>query len=97
MIVGRKEEQQPATVKLNNNLEFKVVKSFKYLGTNLNTYNSIEEVETRILNANRCYFALNKIFRAKNISRNSKLRIYKTIIQPVILYESEAWPVTKKK
>ena len=32
----------------------------------------------------------------KNVSRKSKINIYKAIIKPSVLYGSETWTVTKK-
>lgn len=34
-------------------------------------------------------------FKSKNVSRDTKLRIYKTLIRPVLLYACEAWTLTK--
>jgi hypothetical protein len=31
------------------------------------------------------------------LSKNIKIRIYKIIILPVVLYESETWPVTLRE
>lgn len=48
------------------------------------------------MKANRCYFSLNHIFRSKNVSQKSKIRIYKTVIQPVLMYGCEVWSINKK-
>ena len=36
-----------------------------------------------------------KIWRAKNIGRNTKIKLFKTLVCPVLLYGCEAWKVTK--
>jgi hypothetical protein len=40
---------------------------------------------------NRSYYSLLPLLRSKAVSRTTKIRIYKTIIRPVVLYGSEAW------
>lgn len=96
MIVDRENIQHPPAIKLNNN-EYSIVKQFRYLGTIITEDNSIvPEICTRIRNANKCYFALQNILKSRSLSRKSKIRTYKAIIQPILLYGSEAWPVTKE-
>jgi hypothetical protein len=58
---------------------FEQVNSFKYLGTMVNTDNSIEEeIKERIAARNRIYHAHKTLF--KLISRNIKLQLYNTLI-----------------
>jgi len=64
------------------------VQSFTYLG--LNTRGSEEsELQHQIISANKAYFALSHIFRSKIIHRKSKIRIYKTMIRPILCYGCE--------
>lgn len=70
----------------DDNLE--AVKHFKYLGTEL-TNDDDEEICRRITQANRAYFALSRIFRSRDIRRNDKIHIYKTIIRPIATYGCE--------
>lgn len=75
-----------------NGHAFERVNEFKYLGTIINDQNKLRaEINTRIKSANKCFFALKKQFRSKFISRKTKLRVYKTLILPVLLYGSETW------
>ena len=72
--------------------EFEQVNSFKYLGSAVNTGNSIEEkIKERIAAGNRAYHAHKKIFTSKLISRNVKLQLYNTLIRPIVTYASETW------
>ena len=41
--------------------------------------------------------ALVRILRAKNISKKTKLSIYKTIIRPVVLDGSELWKMNQRE
>jgi hypothetical protein len=56
-----------------NDHEIHVVWSFKYLGNVINNTNDeTEEIQARILAANKAYYSLQTIFRSKQIHQNSK-------------------------
>ena len=40
------------------------------------------------------YLLLFPLLRSKAVSRTTKIRMYKTVIRPVVLYGSEAWCLT---
>jgi hypothetical protein len=62
--------------------KIEVGRRFKYLGTVINDSNDeTEEIRTRILAANEAYSSLQTIFRSKQIHRNNKTRLYKTLSQ----------------
>ena len=62
------------------------VKTFKYLGSLLTDQNSIqEEIKCRLKAGNSCYYTVQTL-----LSKNLKIKIYKTIILPVVLYGCEA-------
>ena len=66
-----------------------VVRRFKYLGTVINDVNDeMEEIRARILAANKAYSSLQTIFRSKQIHRNNKIRLYRTLITPILCYGS---------
>ena len=69
---------------------------FKYSGVLINGHNSIEEeIKARIVAGNRAFCA-NKIFlQNKILSRESKIKIYNTLIKPIVLYASKLWVLTK--
>jgi hypothetical protein len=46
---------------------------------------------------NACYHSVQNILSSRVLSKNVKIRIYKTIILPVILYVCETWPLTSKE
>ena len=71
---------------------FEVVKEFTYLGTLITNNNELRpEIEKRIFNANRAYYALLPVLKSQAIYRTEKIRIYKTLIRPVLTYGAEAW------
>jgi len=43
---------------------------------------------------NRSYYSVLPLLRSKAISRTTKIRLYTTIIRPVVQYGSEAWCLT---
>ena len=64
-----------------------VVRRFKYIGRVVNDSNDeMEEIEARNLAANKAYSSLQTIFRSKQIHRNNKIRLYKTLIKPILCY-----------
>lgn len=76
---------------------FERVETFKYLGVMISSKDTEEkEIQNRIRNASRSLFACHKIMSSKILSKPTKIRIYKTIIRPVLLYNSENWILNKK-
>ena len=70
--------------------QFEQVNSFKYLGSMVNTDNSIEEkIKKRIAAGNLAYHVHKKLFTSKLIPRNVKLQLYNTLFRPTVTYGSE--------
>jgi hypothetical protein len=68
------------------------VQSYKYLGSTVNSNNSIgEEIQHRITLGNKAYYANQFFFKSRLVSRKSKLRLYWSIIRPIITYACETW------
>jgi hypothetical protein len=68
---------------------------FRYLGTTKTNKNLIEEEIKRKLNSgNACYHSVQNLLSSYLLSENIKIRIYKTIILPVVLYGCETWSLT---
>jgi hypothetical protein len=59
--------------------------------TSRSKINVSEEIKKIVIAANRSYHGLRKILRSKYITWHWKMRLYKTVIRPVIAYGSEAW------
>ena len=71
------------------------VEDFKYLGTTLTNQNSIsEEIKSRLRSGNACYHSVQYLLSSRLLSKNLKIKIYRTIILPVFLYGCEGWLLT---
>ncbi|KAJ4426748.1 hypothetical protein ANN_26547 [Periplaneta americana] len=46
---------------------------------------------------NACYYSLEKLLSSSLLSKNLKVRIYKTVILPVVLYGCETWTLTLRE
>jgi hypothetical protein len=57
---------------------------------------SAVDINRKIAAGNRCFYALGSVLRARYISRKIKTNIYKTIIQPAVLFGSETRTLTEK-
>ena len=60
------------------------VEEFKYLGTTLTVQNSFqEELKSRLKLGNACYHSVQNLLSSSLLSKNLKIKIYRTIILPV--------------
>jgi len=74
------------------------VKSFKYLGSIVNRNNSIEEeIKGRISLGNRAFHANQDLFQSKLLTTKSKLRMYQTLVRPVVTYACETLILNTRK
>jgi hypothetical protein len=70
----------------------------KYLGTTLTNQNDIhEENKSRLNSGNACYYSVQNLLSSLLISKNLKIKIYKTVILPVVLYGCETWSLTLRE
>jgi len=54
------------------------------------------EIAERIVKGNKVYYANAKLIKSKFLKRNTKMKIYKKIIRPVVTYSSETWALTAR-
>ena len=68
------------------------MEEFKYLGTTLTNKNSIqEETKSRLKSGNACYHSVQNLVSYSLLSKNLKIKIYRTIILPVVVCGCETW------
>ena len=67
-----------------DNSTFEKVQEFKYLGTALTNQNSVaEEIKSRLRSGNACYHLVQNLLSSRLLTKNLKIKIYRTIILPV--------------
>jgi 5-hydroxyisourate hydrolase-like protein (transthyretin family) len=90
MTVLRKPYNENENVKIGT-YNFEIVEDYTYLGTVLTNKNELRpEIEKRITNANRAHYALLPLLKSQSVCRAEKVKIYKTLIRPVVTYGAEA-------
>ena len=71
------------------------VEGFKYLGTTLTNQNSIaEEIKGRLRSGSACYQSVQILLSSTLLSKNLNIKIYRTIILPLVFYGCETWLLT---
>jgi hypothetical protein len=88
---------QNHNVKIGNR-SYENLEQFKYMTMTVTNQNLIHEEITRRFNlGNKYYLSLQKLSSSRLLSRNVKIRIYETIILPVVLYGCETWSLTVRE
>jgi hypothetical protein len=81
-----------------DNSSIEKVEEFKYLGTMLTDLNSIhKEIKSRLKLGNACYHSVQNLLSYRLLSKNLKIKIYRIIILPVVLYGFETWSLTLRE
>jgi hypothetical protein len=83
--------EQKHSIKIANR-SFEDVAEFRYPGTTLTDQNCMhEKIKSRLNSGNSCYRSVQSLLSSRLLSRNLKVKIYKNIILPVVLYGCETW------
>jgi hypothetical protein len=76
---------------------FENVAKFKYLETTITKQNLIQEEIKRLNSGNACYNSVQSLLSSRLPSKNIKIRIYKTIILPVVPFGCKTWSLTLRE
>ena len=72
------------------------VSEFTYLGSIIDDNGGTgADIKTRIGKARAAYGLLNKVWKDRNISMRTKIRLFQSNVKSVLLYGSETWSLTK--
>jgi len=81
-----------------DNSSFERLEEFKYLGTAVTNQTSVqEEIKSRLKSGNSCYHSVQNLLSSSLLSKNLKIKIYRTIYLPVVLYGCETWSLTLRE
>jgi len=73
-----------------DNRSFEMAEEFEYLGTTLTNQNFIqEEIKSRLKSGSACYHSAQNLLSSNSLSKNTKIKIYRTIILAFVLYGRE--------
>jgi hypothetical protein len=56
-----------------------------------------DEINSRLNSGNACYYPVQNLLSSHFVSKNLKIKIYKTVILPVVLYGCETWSLTLRE
>ena len=74
------------------------VEQFRYLGTTLTNQNSLYEgIKSRLKSGNASYHSVQNLLSSSLLSKNIKIKIYRIIILPAILYGCETLSLTLRE
>jgi ribosomal protein S2 len=89
MMSRHRNSRQNQNIKTANE-SFENVVKFRYLGTTLTNQNDIhDEIKSRLNSGNACCYSVQNLLSSRLISKNLKIKIYKTVILPTVLYGCE--------
>jgi len=76
-----------------NNSTFERVES-------INIWEQLQQIKILLrkkLRGNACYYSVQNLLSSRLLSKNLKIKIYRTIILPVVLYGCETWSLTLRE
>ena len=84
MVMSRDQNAERSRILKIDNCSFESMEVLKYLGTTLTNQNSIqEEIKNKLQLGNSCYHSVHNHLSSSLLSKNIKIRIYRTLILPV--------------
>ena len=79
-----------------NGEEVEDVGEFPYLGATVEKEGGgSRDIKSRLQKARGAFQRLGKVWVARGIGRGTKIRLFKTLVRPVLLYGCKTWKITK--
>jgi len=98
MVMSREQNAGRSHNIKTDNSSFERAEEYKYLVTTLTYHISLQEyIKSRLKLGNACYYSVQNTLSYSLLSQNTKIKIYRTIILPVVLYECETWSLTLRE
>ena len=98
MIMSRVQNAGRSHSMKTDNIFIERVEEFKYLGTALTNKNYVqEEIKSRLKLGNASYYSVQNLLSSSLLSKKLNIKIYRTIILPVVLYGCETWSLTLRE
>jgi len=98
MVMSRNQNAGQNQIVRINNSTFERVEEFKYLGTTSTNQNPIpEEIKSRLKLRNSSYHSVQNLLSSRLLSKSLKIKIYRTLILPVVLYGCETCSLTLRE
>jgi len=57
----------------------------------------MEEIKSRLGSGNSCYHSVQNLLPSRLLPKNLKIKIYRNIIFPIVLYGCETWSLTLRE
>ena len=79
-----------------NGVALEDVEKFTYLGATVCKQGGGEEdIKARLGKARGAFVKLNRVWSSSSVSRKTKIRLYKTLVKPVLMYGCETWKMNE--
>ena len=77
-----------------NGLALEDVEKFNYLRATVGKqWGGEEDTKTRLGKARGAFVKLNRVWNSSSLSRKTKIRLYKALVKPVLMYGCETWKI----
>ena len=91
MVMTKKESVPECRITIKGEM-VKQVNNFKYLGSNITSdRRCVTEVKCRTTQAKQAFVELDNILKNKKMSQQTRMRVLKCYVHPILRYGCEAW------
>jgi hypothetical protein len=80
---------------VNENMILEQVNTFKYLGCNI-SYQEEKDIHSKITIFLQILGILSNTLKPNLVQKSTRLKLYKTLALPTLLYDSEIWKIKER-